>query len=421
MRTVLAAVLVLGVAAAGAEIRFEGEVRVGGEFRLVVSETDETSGSVSLLNLRTTEVVRFLLHKRDGVLATGPIRVRRPCDGSPLHSVLAQPGDVLVAATDLGGGTSATAQVGPRPPSPGHPSVKLERWDDEQLQWVPADRLFPARYRATVEDAGKDSTCERDKAELSFMLGEKTFPILLLETSPVSGVFQGEFALVLEPKLCELWVRLLTVEGTLIGEGPAVNECTVCPLGGSPVRIPVSLFPVEVAFPSLGIPVGCCQELRVQVPSGADEIRWCVDGVRRAAGPTLHLCGEVPQSVGVVALVRQGLMWSQAEAVVDLIPRAKLTLLDAETALPAPEPWSCAKTLRIKLEGVPRGGGKLFVGKLGTDPRTKEFSLTDVTGDLYVSPPFVPSDFLACAGDVLWVQYKDPTGCYTVYTLLPLR
>ncbi len=421
MRILWAGMAILALSAWAAEVQFTAVPRIGGEFEVRVVGVAEAEGHVTLVNLRTGEVVRLALRMTEGTLTTGLVYVNRPCEAPRAGAVVAQAGDILVAATELGGGLASTARVEPRGRKSGEPRLTLERWDNEQLQWVPASDLIPARYRIRVEDAGRDTSCEKDRAELSFMVGERTFPIVLGETTATSGVFEGELALVIEPKDCSLWVRLLTVEGRLMGEAPAVGVCAVCPVDGEPLRVPLSLFPVELSVPASGVAVGCCGEVHVKVPETPDEVWWCVDGVRRPSGPGLSLCAEVPQTVQVTALVRQGLMWAQVETSVVMWPRAQLSFVDAESGLPVTEPWLCANPFKVKLENVPPGGGRLLVGKLGPEPQTRELPLSEAVGGTYLSGPLRAADFLACAGDVLWAQYRDPTGCYTVYVLLPLR
>lgn len=421
MRTFVALVL-LAVPALGAEIAFEREPRLGEAFHVMVTGVPDTAGRAHLINLRTGEVLRVELWVHGGGLRSGPIHVRRPCDDpKPPHTVMANPGDVLVAATDLKGGLSATAKVGPRLRKDGEPKLTLERWDNDQMKWLPADRVIPALYRAVMEDTSQDTTCEPDRLDLSLMAGGKAFPLALGETTPTSGRFVGEFAVSVEPKACELWLRILTREGGLIGEVAAVGEFFLCERDGQAVQIPLGMFLVELSRPELGLPVGCCGEVRVVAPERPEEVRWCIDGVERPGGLALTLCAEALRSLSVVALVRKDMLWGRAETTVTYVARVKLTLLDAESGLPVVEPWPCGKPVRVKLENVPPGVGKLSVGRLGPDPRARELGLHDVGKGVYWSEPFRPSDFGACAGEVLWAQYRDPTGCYTTYATLSLR
>ncbi|MFH1610196.1 MAG: hypothetical protein ABID40_06185, partial [Candidatus Bipolaricaulota bacterium] len=99
----------------------------------------------------------------------------------------------------------------------------------------------------------------------------------------------------------------------------------------------------------------------------------------------------------------------------------KLSFVTADTGLPVTEPWPCTQMLRVKVENISGEAQAVTIGKLGPDPRSQELMLEKVRDGVFLSRPIRPSDLGACSGDVLWAQYRDPRGCYTVYVTLALR
>jgi len=406
----------------GAEIRFDTGPTLTGTFRVVVEGVTDTSGQATLLVLRTGAVVQVALQRAGDQLESEAIHVRRPCDpeGTPFISV--QLGDTIVAATELGGGLSATAQVGPRKPGPGEPTLTLQRWDNLEMKWISTEEAGPARFRIVLADASADTTCEADSVPLPVEVGAKTFDLTLVEDAAASGRFSGEFVTVVEPRNCDLLIRVLSLKGDLLLETPAPEACLACRRGEQTLRAPLSSFPVTLVPSDLVLSVGCVGEVRVSGPGPVDEVRWCADGVEQAVrGPVLTLYADAPRSRRIVALVRHGMRWGRAEAVVTFLPQAKLSFVAADSGLPVTEPWPCTQMLRVKAENVSGEVQAVTIGKLGPDPRSQELTLEKVQDGVFLSRPIRPSDLGACAGDVLWAQYRDPRGCYTVHVTLALR
>lgn len=422
MRWLLVMALV-AVPALGAEIAFEQSPRLVGTFHVVVRGVAETAGQATLLNLRTGETLTIELRSHDGALRTAPIYARRACDEPRAEAVImVQLGDTVVAATGLGGGLAVAAPVGPRPANPGEPTLSLERWDDLVMKWVSTEEAGPARYRIVLTDASADTTCEPDSIPLPVEVGAKTFDLALVEDAAASGRFVGEFVTVVEPRNCELLIRVLSLKGDLLLEAPAPEACLVCRRGDQALRAPLSSFPVTLVPSDLVLSVGCVGEVRVSGPGPVDEVRWCVDGVEQAVrGPVLTLYADAPRSRRVVAFVRHGMRWGRAEAAVTFLPQAKLSFVAADTGLPVTEPWPCTQLLRVKVENVSGEAQTVTIGKLGADPRAQDLALEKVRDGVFLSRPIRPSDVGACAGDVLWVQYRDPRGCYTAHVTLALR
>jgi len=407
----------------GAEIALEGELALGGSFRVVVRGTAEEGGRATVLNLRSGQLLTVELSPHGRALQSGPVYLWRACDeGRGGLEIGAELGDTLVVASALGGGLSTTARVGPRSRGPGEPSLVLERWDDVDQKWVPAEEMGPALFRIALADSSRDTTCGRDVVDLPVQLGGKEFTLPLTEEAPTAGRFVGQFVLILEPRGCDLWLRVTTLEEKLLVEArvPA-GACLVCEREGMALRAPLPVRPVALVPADLAIPVGCVGEVRLEGIEKPDEVRWCVDGAERAGGPTLALFADAPRSVKVVALARSGLLWERAETTVAFVPQVKLWLVDAATGLRVTEPWPCTQPVRVRAEQVPGDSLTVLVGKLGPDPRVQELTLRRGPDGSFLSSAFRPVDLAACSGDVLWVQFRDPRGCYSAYVTLPLR
>lgn len=419
----LVVLAVVSLPVLGAEIRFDPPPSLAGMFRVVVAGVTETVGQATVLNLRTGEAVTVELRRHGEVLRTAPIYARRACDEARAEAVVGvQLGDTLVAATGLGGGLAVAAQVGPRLRRPGEPDLALERWDDLEMKWVPADETGPARYRIVLTDAAADTTCEPDSVPLPVEVGAKSFELALVEDAGASGRFVGEFVVVIEPRDCDLLLRLLSLKGDVLLEAAAPEACLVCRRGQQAVRAPLSGFPVTLVLAEPALTVGCVGEVRVGEPGRVDEVRWCVNGVEQAVrGPVLTLYADAPRTVHVVALVRRGLRWSRAEATVAYVPQPRLSFVDPATGRPATEPWLCSHPLQVRLDHVTATRASVLVGRLGPDPRVEELTLERTADGVFLSRPIRPADFAACAGNVLWVQLKDPRVCIPAYVTLPLR
>ncbi len=421
MRWMLAVALLV-LPALGAEVAFETAPRLTGTFQVVVTGVAEAAGEVTLVVLGTGQVLRVDLQREGDELRSGPIFVRRACDPLGDPHLVAAVGDTIVAATDLGGGLSATARVGPRARGSDEPTLILERWDNVNMEWVGAEEMSPALFRIVLHDLSLDTSCDRDEIELPVVLGGKEFLLPLTEGAPTSGSFAGEFVVTLEPRACYLWLLAATVEGGLLAEAPLPpGACLICRWEDAALRAPLPLLPITLAPSDPLLPVGCVGEVRLAQPERPDEVRWCVDGAERVGGLSFALFADAPRTVSVVALVRTGLLWDRAETVVTFVPQLKLSFVDAATGLRASEPWPCTQEVQIKAQDVTGDAPVVVVGRLGPDPRSQEITLERAADGVFVSRPLRPADFGACAGDVLWAQYKHPSGCHTVYILLALR
>lgn len=409
------------IPACGADIRFDPAPTLGGTFRVVVTGTGATTGQVTLVVLRTGEVVQVAVRCTGTRLESGEILAHRGCGPAGAVSVQVQLGDTLVAATDLGEGLSATARVAP---PPGSPALGLERWDNVALEWVQAETVGPAHFRVVLDDPSLDTTCDRDTVVLPVSVGGAEFSLALIEQAPLGGRFSGEFALTVEPRACDLWVEVKTVEGTLLAEAPLPTEgALTCEHEGVLLRVPLRSLPVALAAPQLTVPVGCVGEVGLTQPDGADEVRWCVDGVPSPVmGAALGLLADAPRVLQVVALVREGMLWGRAEARVEYVPQVAVSFVDARTGLPVSRPWPCSLPLRVRVDNAAASRLVVMVGKFGTDPGVRELALDEVEPRVFLSASFTSADFGACAGVVLWAQYVDPR-CPDVphHDTVPLR
>ncbi len=423
----LLAVVLAAFPVLGAEIAFTEPPRLAGTFRVAVTGVDEPSGEVTLVVLRTGEVVRVPLQREGDRLMSKEIHVRRPlCDpeGTPFLSV--ELGDTIVAATALGSGQSATAKVEPRPPRENEPTLTLERWDDLAMKWVGAEEAGPARLRIVLADASADTTCEPDSVRLSVEVRAKafteTFDLPLVEDAAASGRFVGEFVTVVEPRDCDLLFRVLSLTEDVRLEAPALGAYLAFRYEDRSLCAPLVLVPVVLTPTDLVLSESCVGEARVTTPERPDEVRWCVDGVEQPVRePVLRLLADAPRTVSVVALVRTGLRWGRAETKVTFVLRVKLSFVAADSGLPATEPWPCTQMLRVKVENVRGDLREIVVGRLGLNPRPRQLPVVNAGEGTFLSVPFRPSDLGFCGGDVLWAQYVDPRGCYSAYVVLQLR
>lgn len=421
MRTLLVLALV-ALPVLGGEIRFERDLHLGESVRVQVTGVPEDRGTVTLVVLRTGALLAVPLHRRGDGLESQPILLYRPCDPGGPHALVIEVGDTVVAATELGGGLAVAARVEPPLRGPGEPVLALERWDNETLKWVRAQDLEPALYRLVLSDRFLDTTCERERVELPLALAEREFSLPLVEEEGTGGRFEGKFVVALEPRACSVWLSVSTVEGKpLVETAVPAGACLVCRREGDAIRFPVPALSVNLAPSGPTLPVGCVGEVRLIQPEKPDEVRWCVDGAERPGGTTLPLFADAPRTVSVVALVRQGLLWERGQTTVTFVPQVRLSFVAAETGLPAGEPWPCPQPLRVRAEHVPGPGFTVLVGKLGPDPKVVELALEAGPEGVWLTQAFRPTELGACAGDVLWAQFKDPRGCYPAYVTLALR
>jgi len=405
----------------------DGTLAMCGTFTVTVAGAAETTGHVTLVLLRTSEVLRVSLECDGDRLKSAPVQIRRSCDPAATQlSLVAEIGDAIAIATELGAGGCAVERVGKRLSGPGEPALSLRRMNNDTMDWVTAESVEPGLFSAGLNNLALDSTCAPETTHLTLAVGQATARLVLVEEGPVAGRFSGEIVAQMQPDAedPELVLHLLTTDKepllrAVVREGDAL----ALTWDGVDLRRPVKFLPVELSPVDLVLPVGCMAEVRVSVPERPDEVIWFVNGVRQAVeGPSLPVCPDAPRTLDVVALVRQGLLWGRQQTTVTIVPQVRVSFISAETGLPANEPWRCAAPLQVKVEHVQGELESILVGKLGADPRPCKLPVARVGDGVWLSIPFRPAaDLGVCGGDVLWVQYVDFRGCYTAYVVLPLR
>lgn len=434
MRGVYAVLLVLvalpvlgsGVAVEGPR-NPDGTLAIGGTFTLTITGAAESAGSVTVVVLRTSDVLRVSLDRDGDKLKSAPVQIRRSCDPAATQvSLVAEIGDAIAIATELGAGGCAVERVGNRLLGPGEPALSLRRMNNDTMDWTSAESVEPGLFRAGLSNLALDTTCASEITYLSLSLGQATARLPLVEEGPVAGRFNGEILAQILPHIehPELVLHLLTKEKeSLLSAVVREADALVLAWDGIELRRPVAFLPVELKPAGLVLPVGCMAEVRVSVPERPDEVIWFVNGVKQAAkGSSLPVCPDAPRTLDVVALVRQGLAWGRQQTTVTIVPQVRVSFVSAETGLPIDIQWPCPLPLRVKVEHVQGELESILVGKLGADPRPCMLPVARVGDGVYLSIPFRPgADLGACGGDVLWAQYVDFRGCYTAYVVLPLR
>ncbi|MCR4392413.1 MAG: hypothetical protein NUV94_06560 [Candidatus Acetothermia bacterium] len=421
----LLVVLLVAIPVLGAEIAFVPPPAVRGAFQVEVTgcPCPADPGQVTILNLRTGEMLQVPLAVEEGKLVTAKVQVLRPCDPPAEGPALREcaVGDVVVAATDLCGGLSATAQVAPREPGEGEPKVHMKRYDNETLAWEHTDRVVSGLLRVVVEDASGDRSCEPDAVELRLHVGEKGIPIRAEEDGIASGRFVYELVGVVEPRECGLWLRLLTPGDQPLAEVPIQPGAVLSLTYGEVTQTyALDLVPVVLRAPS-ALRQGCGGEVAVTEPADPEEVRWCLNGTGvECKEPSLPIAASPGQArLTATALVRAGPRWGIATAEIPVLPRVELALVDAATGLPVYEPWPYDRALRVQVKHA-WGEPKALLGRLGPDPLIWEVEWEDEKDGTLWSVPFTPQERGMCPGDVLWVQYRDPIAstCYPVYRVL---
>lgn len=434
MRGLYAGLLVLAAfSALGAGVAIEGPrnpdgtLSMCGTFTVVVTGVTETAGHVTLVVLRTSEVLRVPVERDGDRLKSAPVQIRRACDPAATQLALAaEIGDAIAIATELGDNGCTVERVGKRQRDPDEPTLSLRRMNNDAMDWVKAEYAEPGLFSVILKDLALDTTCTPDTTDLTMGLGTATARLELVEEGAVSGRFSGEFVVHLQPheQDPELVLQVLARDKTPLLNG-AVREGDALTLTweGVVVHGTVKFLPVELSPGDLVLPVGCMAEVRVAVPDRPDEVLWFVNGVKQAThGLALPICPDTPRTLEVVALVRQGLLWGRQQTTVTIVPQVRVSFISADTGTPADEPWRCSVPLQVKVEHVQGELPSVLVGRLGADPRPCHLAVTRVGDGVWLSIPFRPSaDLGACGGDVLWAQYVDFRGCYTAYVVLPLR
>ncbi len=417
----------VAVSALGTEIRLEASadpaptVPLAGTFRVVMAEATETTGTATLVVLRTGTVVRVSLKRVGDRLESEPIHVSRSCDPAPAPAVVVELGDTIVIATEAGGGRCAMARVGPR--DPGQRVLAVDRLNNDSMVWERAIAVEPALFRVTLHDLSLDTTCGADRAAVELTVGETATTLQLTEDAGTSGRFVVEIAVSVRPDGSDLKLLVTDVDKKALLETQATDGGVMrLQRGDLAVQLPVALLPVQLSAEEVTLPLPCSGELRVVQPTKPDEVRWFVDGaIQHAQGTTFPLCPDTPRTLRVAVLVRQGLRWGRAEATVVFVPPVKVSFVAADGATPVEGPWSHGEYLRVKIENVRGELRGIVVGRLGPAPRPCELPVEAVGGGTFLSIPFRPADLGFCGGDALWAQVVDPRGCSNAYDVLQLR
>ena len=427
-KAILLVMLAFSLPALAGKIQIDpSPIPLKGTFQVVVAGLqDVQTGNVLVVNVRTGEGIRVPLEAKEGRLLAGPIYALRDCDDAAgkEHVIRVQVGDVIVAATELEEGLSATAVI--TDPT-GEPALTVERWDEGQALWCPSSPLEPGKIRIVVEDPGKDVLCEPESVQVTIRLGGEEKDLDAREKGATSGQFVSELELSIERDGPAL-KAVLTHKGSEFLSAPLAEDMALTVVYED-LAYSVSLPSLAVRFESTEVveDTDCPVKLALSEPTDPDEVIWYVDGAERSErGPEIKLIRTeptYPDSLSVIALVRKGALWGKAEAKVVFVPHTEIEFVQAGSGETAKAPWRCGTPLRVKLAGVyDDAAPRVWVGVLGPSCTVKELALEPKGNGVFVSEPFRPEELSACAGDILWAQYKDPTCLEDVaYTLLRLR
>ena len=430
-RLLLLAVLALGVSAWAATIQFDpAPVPLKGTFRVRVAGIGAETGDVVAVNVDTGELVRVPLKPEGGRLVSEEIYALRDCDSIPegaryvLHVAV---GDVLAAATELEDGLSTTTLV-TAPQGP--PELSLRAWDAARNMWCPRQgghELSPGRLLVTVVDPVADVDCDQESVPLALALGDHGTQLDLREEGPAAGRFSAEIELVMEPLGTEVAVKLLHQGSELLSVTARAGLELVLTYGELAVSYPLASLEAFLELePGGAEDVGCQILIRV-AEIEASEVRWFLDGIEQAErAPELRVVRSeptYPDAIQVIALVRQGTLWDRVQTSVSFVPRTEISFVDAETGEPVSGRAVCSRPIVVKLAQVyDDPAPRVWFGLLGPGCSAQEIPLTSQGEGEYLSQVILPEELGACAGDVLWAQYKDPTCPEDVaYVLLVLR
>ena len=430
-RLVLLGTLLVGTIAWAGTIQISpSPVPLKGAFQVEVMGIQAENGDAVVVNVNTGELLRVPLKPEGGKLVSEEIYALRDCDSPPeeakyvLHVAV---GQVIAAATGLEDGLSATSSVAP-PQGPA--ALSLYSWSGERNTWCPQkaeDPLSPGKLLIQVDDPSGDVSCGEESVPVVISVGGEELQLDLRETGPAAGRFTAEVVLVVEPKATNLVVKVVH-QGSELLSTEFVPGITLKVTYGTLV-LEHSLAQLEAGLslePGAREDVGC--PVRILVTGAEpDEVVWYVAGMQQPErGRELRLIrGEptYPEMVPIVALIRQGTVWGKAETWVSFVPPTEISFVDAETEETISGSCPCGRTLKVKLtcaydDPMPR----VWVGVLGPNCSSRALSLVRQADGEYLSEAFSTDELSACAGDVLWAQYKDPTCLEDVaYVLLILR
>ncbi|MGC9529886.1 MAG: hypothetical protein ACP5G2_04620 [Candidatus Bipolaricaulaceae bacterium] len=418
--------LAAALPAFGGQIRFDpAPIPLKGTFNVEVMGIEAETGEVVVVNLRTEDLVRVPLRAEGDRLIGGPIQALRPCDQASEETIAMQVavGDFLVAATDLADELSVTARV--TTPPAARPTLTLE---DTDGALGPGKVLTEGSFRLAVEDAGQDVACAEEYVPVELRLGSSRLTVDAVEDGVASGRFLFAFTLQVNPVDDGLVAQVLH-GGDAILESP-LREGLALEISYRNLR---QSFPLGMlkdaklqAKPAVE-DVGCPIVVTLSAPQQPDQVLWFLGGDKQAErGTKLYVIrseATYPEGLSVVALVRQGGLWGRAEVGVVFVPPTELSFVDPDTGDELEGPCVCASPIQVKVTGAyDDPAPQVWIGKLGPDCSAQELSLQAQDDGSYLSAAFRPEEFGACAGQVLWIQYKDPT-CPTdaTYRLLALQ
>lgn len=347
--------------------------------------------------------------REGGELIWGPIQLKRDCD--PIRegmaaTILADVGDMLVAAVDLAGavthapagpggmppGPSATARVAP-PQAARHVLTLLDAEGNEVTE------LCCGAYTVRLEAPDLDISCGPEETTLTVISGEESMELALVETGGATGVFEATVRVGCELEGCGFAFSLgeLTLSaGAKVGLVAGDTQLTV-----SVATLPVELaaaIPGAEPVTDLRVDVGQPFIVHIMRVKMYDEVRFCVDG--NAAGSGRRIVLDTPGPHRITAFVRQGCRWGAAELVVTAVPRTAIEPMGFD---PNSAP---AQPMRFKLRhAVDDPAPVVYVGKIGKGcPR----EIRVERGEDGYTFSVDPAELGAGSGDVIWIYYEDP-------------
>lgn len=121
-------------------------------------------------------------------LLWGPIMLLRECDPAPKGKpvLLADPGDLLVAAADTGGGISTTARA--TRPGPRNRVLKVLNSEGNEV-----DKLYCGSYTLSLKALDSGASCKPEEVTLGVISGGRSTSLVLRETGVATGIFTATF------------------------------------------------------------------------------------------------------------------------------------------------------------------------------------------------------------------------------------
>ena len=330
-------------------------------------------------------------------LVWGPIQLKRDCD--PVREgmaavIVADAGDMLVAAVDLTGAVAPTPKgTGEMPPGPSATarvvlpkamSRVLKLLDPEGKEVV---ELGCGTYTVHLEAPDLDVTCATEEVTLNLVGGGKSVELTLVETAPASGIFEAPVGVECRCAGCALET---TVAGLPVSLGAKVGFVAE----GVQLVLPVARLEPELELPAQ-VDVG--QEFTVEIKGveEPDELRICVDG-NPVHGPTVSLAEAGPHAIS--AFVRRGSNWGTAAATVMALDRTEIVPMGFD---PTEAPAETVLQLALR-NATDDPDPVVYVGKIGKGCPEKIGVSKSHTFTVD------PTALGAGPGDVIWIYYEDP-------------